>query len=184
MKHLKLFGLLSGLLFSALVMSSCGDDEEDPLGGARKPSDIQWAQHSYQIHCSGESWTEIKWEGYYASIYDKWTFNKGSKKDHRIFFSHYRWFPADYGPTYWTEKLDNGDWYYEGRYSSHEYESKTLGNDSTLITFEMQGRTWHGVITNGDIILSTPNGEATVTLKRLTVEPYDGTYDETLKDIL
>ena len=143
MKHLKLFGLLSGLLFSALVMSSCGDDEEDPLGGARKPSDIQWAQHSYQIHCSGESWTEIKWEGYYASIYDKWTFNKGSKKDHRIFFSHYRWFPADYGPTYWTEKLDNGD-----------------------------------------IILSTPNGEATVTLKRLTVEPYDGSYDETLKDIL
>ena len=143
MKHLKLFGLLSGLLFSALVMSSCGDDEEDPLGGARKPSDIQWAQHSYQIHCSGESWTEIKWEGYYASIYDKWTFNKGSKKDHRIFFSHYRWFPADYGPTYWTEKLDNGD-----------------------------------------VILSTPNGEATVTLKRLTVEPYDGSYDETLKDIL
>jgi hypothetical protein len=48
----------------------------------------------------------------------------------------------------------------------------------------MQGRTWHGVITNGDIILSTPNGEASVTLKRLTVEPYDGSYDETLKDIL
>ena len=26
--------------------------------------------------------------------------------------------------------------------------------------------------------------KATVTLKRLTVEPYDGSYDETLKDIL
>lgn len=184
MNNLKLFSLLLGLLFSVLVMSSCGDDEENPLGGIKNPSDIQWAQHDYQVKCSGESWNESKWEGYYASIYEQWTFNKGSKKDHRIFFSHYRWFPADYGPTFWTEKLDNGDWYYEGRYSSHEYSVKTLENGNKEITFDMQGRTWHGVITNGDIILSTPNNEAFVTLKRLSVEPYDRSYDEILKNIL
>ena len=183
MKNLKLFCLLSGLLFSALVMNGCGDDDEDPLGGAKTPSDIQWAQHTYQIHCSGESFGEAKWEGLYASIYEKWTF-KGSNKDHRIFFSHYRWFPADYGPTFWTSKLDNGDWYYEGRYDSHEYTTKIVDNNRTEITFDMQGRTWHGIITDGDIELSTPNGEASMTLKRLPAKAYDGSYDEILKDIL
>ena len=183
MKNLKLFCLLSGLLFSALVMNGCGDDDEDPLGGAKTPSEIQWAQHTYQIHCSGESFGEAKWEGLYASIYEKWTF-KGSNKDHRIFFSHYRWFPADYGPTFWTSKLDNGDWYYEGRYDSHEYTTKIVDNNRTEITFDMQGRTWHGIITDGDIVLSTPNGEASMTLKLLPAKAYDGSYDEILKEIL
>ena len=184
MKYLKFFGLLFGLLFSALATSSCGNDEEELLGGAKSPSDITWAQHEYQISCSGESWGEAKWNGYYASIYETWTFSKGSKKDHTIFFSHYRWFPADYGPTFWTGQLDNGDWYYEGRYDSHEYTEKTLENSKKEITFDMQGRTWQGIITNGNIVLSTPNGEASMTLKRLSEKTYDGSYDEILKKIL
>jgi hypothetical protein len=54
----------------------------------------------------------------------------------------------------------------------------------TEITFDMQGRTWHGVITDGDIVLSTPNGEASMTLKLLPAKAYDGSYDEILKEIL
>jgi hypothetical protein len=184
MKNFKTISFMACLLLGMFVTAGCGNDDDDPMSGAKTSSDIEWAQHQYQVKCSGESWGEIKWDGLYASIYEQWTFNKGKKDGPHIFFSHYRWFPANYGPTYWTEKLDNGDWYYENRYSSHDYETKTLDGDKVEMTFEMQGRTWKGIMTDGNITLTTPDGAASVTLTRLPAKAYDGSYDDVLKEIL
>ena len=180
---MKFWGLIAGLLFGSLFLAGCGDDEDDPLSGGLKPKDIVWAQHQYQVSTSGESWGESKWNEYFASIYNKWEFSKGGKgeKVPLIFFSHYRWFPENYGPTYWTEKMDGGDWYYEWRYSSHSFDTKTIDGGKVEMTFDMQGRTWTGILSDGDIMLKTPDGKASVTLTRLPDMPYNGSYDDILK---
>jgi len=184
MKGIKVLSLLTGLFLGSLILVACGDDDDDPLGNPKSPADIEWTQHQYQIKTSGNTWTESKWDGYYASFIQKWNY-KGDKdqKGPRFFLSHYRWFPANYGPTYWTEKLDNGDWYYSGRYSSHTYELKTLADGKEEVTFDMQGQTWKGIMTDSTIFLSTVNGSE-ITLTPLPAKAYDGSYDEILKMIL
>lgn len=178
----KFFSLLAGLFLAMFVMTGCGDD--DPLGDPQSPSDIEWTQHEYQVTTSGASMGEIKWNGYYASIFETWSYRGDqSSKGPRIVMSHYRWFPEKFGPTWWTEKLDNGDWYYDGRYDSHTYET-TLSEGKTVIQFDMQGRTWKGILADGDIELKSTDGTATIGLKRLPVLPYDGSYDDILKKIL
>lgn len=183
MNGLKIFNLCAGLLLGMFVLTACGDDD-DPLGDPQSPSDIEWTQHEYQVTTDGASMGEIKWNGYYASIFETWNY-RGDKasKGSRFFMSHYRWFPEKYGPTWWTEKLDNGDWYYDGRYDSHTYET-TVSEGETVIRFDMQGRTWEGILTEGDIELTTTDGSASLLLKRLPVLPYDGSYEDILKKIL
>lgn len=187
MKTLKFYSLLTTFLFGALLITSCGDDDEDdPMKGAKSPDAIEWAQHQYQVTTAGITWGEGKWNDLYASIYQKWEFSKGNKKDKTplIFFSHYRWFPKNYGPTYWTEKLENGNWYFDGRYDSHSIETKTLENGNVEMTFSMQGRTWKGILTDGNIVLTSTDGEATITLNLLPITPYDGSYNDILEQIL
>ena len=185
MKVLKIFGLMATILFGAVVWTSCGDDDDDPLGNPKSPADIEWAQHEYQIKTSGNTWSESKWDGYYASFFKKWNFrgDKDQKDGPRFFLSHYRWYPAKYGPTYWTKKLDNGDWYYAGRYSSHSYELETLSDGRQKVTFDMQGQTWSGILTDSTVFLTTVNGSE-ITLTPLPAKAYDGSYDEILKTIL
>lgn len=182
MNGLKIFNLCASLLLGMFVLTACGDD--DPLGDPQSPSDIEWTQHEYQVTVSGAPMGEIKWNGYYASIFETWNY-RGDKayKGPRIVMSHYRWFPEKFGPTWWTEKLDNGDWYYDGRYDSHAYET-TVSDGKTVMRFDMQGRTWEGILTEGDIELKSTDGTATIGLKRLPVLPYDGSYDDILKKIL
>ena len=183
MKKFQFFYLLASCLFGALVLTACSKDD-DPLNGAKSAADIEWEQHEYQVFTSGISMSEIKWNGFYASIFEVWPSQyKSQKEGARFFLSHYRWFPAQYGPTFWTEKLDNGDWYYEGRYGSHQFELNTLKNGEVEMTVEWQGQTWKGVLTDGDVELTTEAGSI-VTLKRVPPKAYDGSYDDILETIL
>lgn len=148
---------------------------------------LRMEQHQFQIETQIMAGVYWYWNNAYASFVEDWSQYKSKKKEAELVFSNRRWFPADYGPRFWSEyDLDNK--VYPGTapiarydFDGHPYVKTDLGDGSYRIEVGFLGYEWSGILRPGeDCILTAEDSEEF----RLRLLPVNAAYDHSLDDLL
>ena len=177
------------ILWTALALMVISACEKDPTLNDKfwEEAPLEMEQHQFQIETEILAGLYWHWNNAYASFVEDWTPYNGEKKEPELVFSNRRWFPADYGPRFWSDfDLDNkmvpgtpAVSYYDC--DSHPYEKTDLGDGSYRIDVGFLGYEWSGILRPGeDCILRAGDYDEF----RLRLLPADAVYDHSLDDLL
>ncbi len=165
----------------------------DMMSDARLDNDfwedapLQMEQHQFRIETEILAGLYWHWNNAYASFVEDWTKYNNEKKAPELVFSNRRWYPAEYGPRFWSDfDLDNKQYpgmapvsYYDC--DSHPYIKTDLGDGSYKIEVDFLGYRWSGILRPGeDCILKADYSDEF----RLRLLPADAVYDHSLDDLL
>ena len=177
------------LLFIALpliLLSSC-DAESGLNDNFWDEAPLQMEQHQFQIETEMFAGIYWHWNNAYASFVEDWAKYKSEKKEPELVFSNRRWFPADYGPRFWSD-FDLDDKVYPGTppvsyydCDSHPYVKTDLGDGSYRIEVDFLGYEWSGILRPVEDCILVANDYDEFRLRLL---PADAVYDHSLDDLL
>jgi len=148
---------------------------------------LEMEQHQFQIETRILAGIYWYWNNAYATFVEDWSIYNSKKTEPELVFSNRRWFPANYGPRFWSDfDLDNkmapgapATAYYDC--DSHPYVKTDLGDGSYRIEVGFLGYEWSGIFRPGEDCILKAGDDDEFCLRLL---PADAVYDHSLDDLL
>ncbi len=174
------------IALAAMFLSACQQDN-GVNGAFWEEAPLRMEQHQFRIETEILAGLYWHWNNAYATFVEDWSKYNSKKTEPELVFSNRRWFPADYGPRFWSDfDLDNKDYpgtpavsYYD--FDGHPYVKTDLGDGSYRIEVDFLGYEWSGILRPGeDCILTADDYDEF----RLRLLPVNAAYDHSLDDLL
>lgn len=170
------------LILSFLLLTLTGCDWFGMSNGVKEklPDNYTMSMHQYQVKVVEDHllpYGMLQWHGYFASFYDAYTDPvTGTKTPPLLAFSHFMWYPREYGPDFWN---DCGVDYID----NYTFDTFVYSEENGIITvYNLYGRDWHGNAGDTDITLTSDLG--TIELNRLKEIAYDGSLDNLINSLV